>query len=204
MRNEARHTHRYSYADYLGFEGDTRWELIDGEAYAMAPAPTTRHQRIVQNLAGLLFNCFRGQPCRPFIAPTDVKLSEFDVVQPDGLVVCDRAKIGEAAIVGAPDLVIEILSPTTEARDRREKRALYERFGVPEYWIVSQSGFVEVYALDEQGRYPAPTLAGLDESFTSPRFPEFSVNVQDLFEDVPIERPVLLAPPGGHGSPTPS
>jgi hypothetical protein len=63
---------------------------------------------------------------------------------------------------------------------------------------------VEVYALDEHGRYPAPTLAGLDESFTSPRFPELSVNVQDLFEDVPIERSVLLAPPGGHGSPTPS
>lgn len=202
MRNEARHTHRFSYADYLAFEGDTRWELIDGEAHAMAPAPTTRHQRIVQNLAGLLFNCFRGQPCRPFIAPTDVKLSEFDVVQPDGLAVCDRVKIGEAAIVSAPDLAIEVFSPPTEARDRREKRALYERFGVPEYWIVSQSGFVEVYALDEQGPYPAPTLAGLDESFTSPRFPEFCVNVQDLFEDVPIERPVLLAPPGGHGSPT--
>lgn len=204
MRNEARHTHRYSYADYLGFEGDTRWELIDGEAHAMAPAPTTRHQRIVQNLGVLLFHCFRGQSCRPFIAPTDVKLSDFDVVQPDGLVVCDPAKIGEAAIVGAPDLVIEVLSPTTEARDRREKRVLYERFGVPEYWIVSPNGFMEVYALDEQGRYPAPTLAGLEESFTSPRFPELSVNVQDLFEDVPIERPVLLAPPGGHGSPTPS
>ena len=204
MRNEARHTHRVSYADYLGFEGDTRWELIDGEAHAMAPAPTTRHQRIVQNLAVLLSHCFRGTPCRPFIAPTDVKLSDFNVVQPDGLVVCDPANIGEAAIVGAPDLVIEILSPATEARDRREKRALYERFDIPEYWIVSQSGFVEVYVLDEQGRYPAPTLIGLDESFTSPRFPELSVNVQDLFEDVPIERPVLLAPPGRHGSPTPS
>jgi Uma2 family endonuclease len=94
MRNGARHTHRFSYADYLDFEGDTRWELIDGEAYAMAPAPTTRHQRIVQNLAVVLFHCFRGTPCRPFIAPTDVKLSDFDVVQPDGLVVCDRRRSG--------------------------------------------------------------------------------------------------------------
>jgi Uma2 family endonuclease len=106
--------------------------------------------------------------------------------------------------VGTPDLVIEIVSPATEARDRREKRVLYERYGIPEYWIVSQSGFVEAYPLDEQGRYPAPALAGFDESFTSPRFPEFTVNVQHLFEDVPIERPVLLAPPGRHGSPTPS
>jgi hypothetical protein len=141
--------------------------------------------------------------------PRRVKLSDFDVVQPDGLVVCDRAKIGEAAIVGTPDLIIEILSPTTEAHDRREKRALYERFGIPEYWIVSPNGFVEVYAPDDQGRYPAPTLAGLDESFTSPRFPELRVNVQDLFEDVPIERPMLLTPPPvgserKHGSATPS
>ncbi|MCA1852742.1 MAG: Uma2 family endonuclease [Beggiatoa sp.] len=90
------------------------------------------------------------------------------------------------------------------AHDRREKRALYERFGIPEYWIVSPNGFVEVYAPDDQGRYPAPTLAGLDESFTSPRFPDLSVNVQDLFEDAPIERPVLLTSPGGHGSATPS
>ena len=106
--------------------------------------------------------------------------------------------------MGTPDLVIEVLWPAIEARDRREKRALYERFGVSEYWIVSQSGFVEAYALDEQGRYPARPLAGFDESFTSPRFPELGVKVQDLFEDVPIERPVLLTPPGGHGSPTPS
>jgi Uma2 family endonuclease len=124
MRNEARHTHCFSYADYLDFEGDTRWELIDGEAYAMAPAPTTRHQRIVQNLAVLLFHCFRGTPCRPFIAPTDLKLSDFDVVQPDGLVVSDRAKIGEAAIVGPPDLVIEVLSPATEARSTGETRVV--------------------------------------------------------------------------------
>ncbi|MDQ3777189.1 MAG: Uma2 family endonuclease [Pseudomonadota bacterium] len=113
MRNEARHTHRYSYVDYLGFEGDTRWELIDGEAHAMAPAPTTRHQRIAQNLAVLSFHCFRGTPCGPFIA----QLSDFEVVQPDGLVVCDRTKIGEAAIVGTPDVVIEILRP-------RPKRAI--------------------------------------------------------------------------------
>ena len=124
MRNEARHTHRFSYADYLGFEGDTRWELIDGEAHAMASAPddSTPAHRAEPRRA--LIPLFSRPAMPPVHRPTDVKLSDFDVVQPDGLVVCDRAKIGEAAIVGTPDLVIEVLSPATEARDRREKRAV--------------------------------------------------------------------------------
>lgn len=196
MRQIVRYPHRFSYTDYLGWGDDARWEIVDGEAYAMAPAPTPRHQMIVANIAALLGDALRGKPCRLLVAPTDVKLSDHDVVQPDLLVVCEQAKIGEAVVRGAPDLAIEVTSPSTEARDRREKRSLYERFGVPEYWIVSPNGFVEVYALDEGGRYPTPTITGLDESLASRRFPELVLEVNDVFEGVPIERPLKLQPPG--------
>jgi Uma2 family endonuclease len=186
---------RYTYSDYLTWPEDTRWELIGGVAYAMAAAPTTRHQSVVQNLAGLLFNHFRGKPCRPFVAPTDVKLSEHDVVQPDLLVVCERGKIGEAAIQGAPDWVIEVVSPASEARDRREKRALYERFSVPEYWIASPNGFVEAYRLAEDGHYGVPVIAGLGESVTSLQFPALTISVDDIFEGIDVPRPPHLHPP---------
>jgi Uma2 family endonuclease len=196
MANPLRHTPRFSYSDYLTWTDETRWELIAGEAYAMVPAPTTRHQSVQGNLFGLLFNHFRGKGCRPFHSPTDVKLSDHDVVQPDLLVVCDPKKIGEAAILGAPDLVIEILSPTSEARDRREKRQLYENSGVAEYWIVSPYGFVELYRRGEDGRYGAPLLARAGEALTSLRFPDLTVAINEIFEGIALERPPQPAPPG--------
>lgn len=194
MTDAARHTHRYTYTDYLSWPDNTRWELLDGEAYAMVPAPTTRHQAIQQNLAGLLFNHFRGKSCRPFHAPIDVKLSDYDVVQPDLLVVCDPAAIGERAILGAPDLVVEITSPSTEARDRREKRALYERFGVKEYWLVSPNGFVEQYMLEPGAQYGSPSIVNIDENLRSNRFPELSLQVSEIFEGLIIERPEVREP----------
>jgi Uma2 family endonuclease len=190
------HRDRYTYSDYLTWPDDTRWELIGGTAYAMAPAPTIRHQILVQNLAGLLSAYFRGKPCRPFVALTDVKLSEHDVVQPDLLVVCDRGKIGEAAILGAPEWAIEVLSPASESRDRREKRLLYERFAVPEYWIVSPSGFVEVYGLEPSGRYGAPAIASMGESVASLSFRGLVIGVDDIFEGIDVPRPACLQPPG--------
>lgn len=196
MADAARRTHRFCYDDYRGWTDDTRWELIDGEAYAMVPAPTTRHQTLQQNLSTLLGNHFRGKPCRPFLAPTDVKLSDYDVVQPDLLVVCDPKKIGEAAILGAPDLVIEIASPSTETRDRREKKSLYERRGVAEYWIVSLNGFIEACALTPDGKYGAPVIAGLDETLTSSRFPDLILAINDVFEGIGLERPPQPTPPG--------
>ncbi len=101
MRHTARHARLFSYTDFLAWDG--RWELIDGEPFSMAPAPTIRHQIILQNLWIVLVQHFRGKPCRPFVAPTDAKLSEQDVVEPDLLVVCEPSKIGEAAILVAPD-----------------------------------------------------------------------------------------------------
>jgi Uma2 family endonuclease len=99
---------RFSWTDYQGWPEGERWELIDGRAYNMSPAPTIKHQSVAGQLYAMIVQRLRGKPCRPFIAPTDVKFSEFDVVQPDILVVCDPNKITRTHIEGAPDLVVEI------------------------------------------------------------------------------------------------
>lgn len=135
---------RYTWQDYQTWPEDERWEIIGGVAYAMAPAPSTRHQLVAVNLLTKFSHHLSGRPCKPFIAPTDVRLSDTDVVQPDILVVCDPAKIRETHIEGPPEVVVEILAPNTSAKDLREKKALYERAGVQEYVVVDP---LENYAI---------------------------------------------------------
>ena len=131
----------YTYADYCTWGDDERWELIDGAAYAMAPAPSRGHQTISGKLFRQIGDFLDGKPCEVFIAPFDVRLNaggaDDTVVQPDILVVCDESKLKNGAgVIGAPDLIIEVLSPSTERRDRVTKFDLYMRSGVREYWIV--------------------------------------------------------------------
>ncbi len=127
---------RYTVADYLNWPDDERWELIAGEVYNMSPAPTVKHQSIVGDFYNQLKQQLKGKSCVPYVAPLDVVLSDNDVVQPDVLVVCDPAKITEKNIQGAPDLVVDVLSPGTALKDMREKKALYERSGVREYVVI--------------------------------------------------------------------
>ncbi|MEI7869310.1 MAG: Uma2 family endonuclease [Candidatus Methylumidiphilus sp.] len=126
---------RYTVADYMDWPGEERWELIDGVAYDMSPAPTIKHQNIAGGLYALLREKLKGKTCQPFIAPVDVVLSAVDVVQPDVIVVCDPKKITDRNIQGPPDWVAEVLSPGTARKDLREKKALYERSGVKEYVV---------------------------------------------------------------------
>jgi Uma2 family endonuclease len=136
-------TSRFTYGDYLQWDDDERWELIDGRPYAMA-APTLQHQRLVSELGAQLILQLRGARCEALVSPVDVRLpirdepddAIVDVVQPDVLVVCDPAKLDDRGCRGAPDFVIEVLSPSTTERDRITKLALYERAGVREYWLV--------------------------------------------------------------------
>lgn len=174
---------KFTYADYLTWPDEERWEIIDGEAYNMTPAPSVRHQSVIMNLSRIFANFFFGKPCRPFSAPTDVVLDDFNVVQPDLLVVCDQNKITEANIQGAPDLVVEILSPSTKLKDKREKKALYERFGVREYLVVfPDDEMVEQYKLID-GRYAMDVL-NWDEKLTLFAFPEMVVNLWEVFDKV--------------------
>jgi Uma2 family endonuclease len=152
----------FTYGDYLTWPDDERWEIIDGVAYCMSPAPTPRHQQQLVEVTRQFANHLSGSPCRVYVAPFDVRLPDADepddavttVVQPDLAVVCDAARIDARGCRGAPDLVLEILSPSTSAKDQSEKLDLYERHGVREYWIVDPgAGLVRVYTLGDDGRF---------------------------------------------------
>ncbi len=137
--------YRYTFADCLTWEENERIEIINGEAVMMAP-PSSVHQEIVAELTRQLGNFLEGKPCKVYPAPFGVRLFEKDgeapedvdtMVEPDISVVCDRSKIDKHGCKGAPDLIIEILSPSTRRHDRLVKLNLYQRAGVREYWIVN-------------------------------------------------------------------
>lgn len=151
----------YTLEDWMGWEG--RWELIDGVAYDMRPAPSTKHQEISSNLHATIWNALAqakkkgaGGGCKIFPAPTDVYL-ESGPVQPDLVVVCDPAKISPRGIEGAPDLVVEILSPSTASKDMTRKRWAYEAAGIPEYLIVDPEERIAILLKLEGGRYQEAT-----------------------------------------------
>ncbi len=153
----------FTYGDYRTWPDGERWELIDGVAYDMSPAPMIKHQRMLGRLWAEISRFLHGKPCEPFFAPVDVlfpRLGQTDdeadtVVQPDIVVVCDPAKTENGKFVrGAPDLVVEILSPSTSKKDLNEKYRLYEREGVREYWALEpRSCWLHRYVLGEDRRY---------------------------------------------------
>ena len=179
--------YRYTYADYLTWSDDERWEIIDGVAYAMDPAPGTKHQRMSGRFFALLFNFLNGKPCEAFHAPFDVRLSANEdddtVVQPDIVVVCDRSKLDDKGCKGAPDLVIEILSPSTARHDKLIKFNAYQRAGVREYWIADpDSKTLSVHVL-EIGRYITSAYGDTDIAPVSV-LPGCGINLSDVFAEV--------------------
>ncbi|MFM8333798.1 MAG: Uma2 family endonuclease [Candidatus Methylumidiphilus sp.] len=175
-------TEHYTVADYMSWDDGERWELIDGVAYNMSPAPTVRHHEIGANVYAILRNRLKGKPCKPFIAAVDVVLSDRDVVQPDAFVVCDRSKITPQNIQGAPDFVVEILSPSTSRKDLREKKALYQRAGVTEYLVLDPlEMYALLYRLDGQGQYGVGEVYGPDESLILQVLGEEAVDLQEIF-----------------------
>jgi len=177
---------RYTYADYCSWDDGKRWELHEGVAYAMT-GPLTAHQSISMQLSEILNGFLRGKSCRPFAAPYDVRLNPLDgddtVVQPDLLVVCDKSKITDKCCVGAPDFVIEILSPTTIRHDRLLKFNLYLKAGVREYWIIDpESKTAQIFELKD-GRYIASVY---DEVSCVPvkTLPGLEINMADVFVEM--------------------
>ncbi len=165
-----RETKRFTYADYLRWPDPPRRELIDGSPYAMAPARDLAHQDVVGELILQLKLALEGKPCRAFVAPVAVRLPKHDeadesidtVVQPDVFVVCDPGKLDRRGVRGAPDWVIEVLSPGTAAHDMIRKRRAYEQAGVREYWLVHLfDRVVTVYHLQD-GAYGRPDTQELE------------------------------------------
>jgi Uma2 family endonuclease len=161
---------RFSYADYRTWPDSERWELIDGVAYAMSPAPSRLHQDVVLGIGAQAFVFLKDHRCRAYVAPFDVRLPEGDaaddrietVVQPDIVVVCNPDKLDEAGCRGAPDWIVEVLSPSTALKDQTAKRDLYERHGVREYWLVHPTDRVLIGYRLEQGAYDKPSIQPLE------------------------------------------
>jgi Uma2 family endonuclease len=197
---------RHTWQDYQAWPADERWEILDGEAFAMSPTPTIRHQRILGALWVQVEPCFKGKPCQAFLAPLDIRLDDENCVEPDLFVVCDAKKLRRTHIDGAPDLAVEILSPGHESRDRVLKMRIYARFGVKEVWLITPwPPMFEVFVLDG----PTYRLAGgytKKDRAVSPSFPDLRFDLPALFVFPPepgdaVE--VIKEPPGAYSS-TPS
>ncbi len=173
---------RKTVEDYLQLPEDVRAELIDGELY-VTPAPTSRHQEIVGNVYAMVREFARRGAGKAFVAPVDVLLASGEVVQPDVLFVSTaRLAIVTESVRGAPDLVIEVISSTSQERDRIVKRGLYARGGVSEYWLVEEATrSVEVLVLDGQA-YRAHGFFEIEDIVTSPALEGLEVAVADVFE----------------------
>lgn len=175
----------YSYADYLVWKIKERVELLKGKIFEMS-VPSPIHQEISGNLQGALFVFLKNSKCKLYTAPFDVRFPQkgesqvYTVVQPDLCVVCDFEKIDSKGCVGAPDLVVEILSPGNSKKEMKSKFALYQEEGVREYWIVDpERELVFVYVADNKKFKPTIPIA--DDYVYSTIFPDFKIHTSDLF-----------------------
>jgi Uma2 family endonuclease len=158
---------KYTYGDYLSWPEGERWELLEGEPYNMTPAPSRIHQIIVVDLLRQISSFLVEKECQVYVAPFDVRLPEAEeadeeiitVVQPDISVICDPARLDARGCRGAPDLIMEILSPATAAKDQIQKVALYQKHGVKEYWLVHpMDRLITVRTLGADGTYGIPSM----------------------------------------------
>jgi len=182
----------YSYAEYLTWKFQERLELIKGKIFKMSPAPSRIHQNASVNLTGILWNEFKNHQCKLFSAPFDVRLLDkkkstkdkdiFTVVQPDLCVICDENKLDARGAFGAPDLVIEILSPGNSNKEMKYKFDLYQEAGVLEYWIVNpQDKTFLIYILKENqfiGMHPLIE----EDKINSPLFPNLDFILEEIFK----------------------
>jgi Uma2 family endonuclease len=183
---------RFTYGDYLTWDDGERWELIDGVPYNMSPAPGSAHQSILMDIGKQFAVYLTGKQCKIFPSPFDVRLTEGDesddqvetVVQPDLTIICDKVKLDDAGCRGAPDLVVEILSPTTAQKDMKFKFARYERAGVREYWIVDPAGkTVQIFTLGADGRYGRPQVFVDGDMAPVGIFPDLVIDLTAAFAE---------------------
>jgi len=182
---------RFTYADYLTWPDEERWELIDGVPYSMSPAPNRMHQKVSAVLFNQIFNHLKGKTCEAYSAPFDVRLPETPkvsdeqietVVQPDIVVICNPEKLDDRGCKGAPDLVIEILSPSTAEHDLKDKFYLYQRVGVLEYWIANQTDrTLMIFKLNAAGEYGRPEMYGSRDMVAVPLLGDLEIDLAEVF-----------------------
>ncbi len=181
---------RYTYADYLTWPNEERWEIINGVPSLMTPAPLTEHQKILRELFVPLALYFKDKKFQVFPAPFDVRLPQGEekdeevstVVQPDIVVVCDQNKLDERGCKGPPDLVIEIISSSTAKKDLNEKFNLYEQRGIQQYWVVfPKFRVIDIYSLTEPSRYEKTGSFSDGEQISSELFPGLEIDLDVVF-----------------------
>lgn len=185
----------YSYADYLTWRFEERVELIKGKIFKMSPAPSRKHQAVAMSLVRPISQYFRGNPCQAYFAPFDVRLIDskkkkkksnqeiHSVVQPDICVICDPEKLDDHGCMGAPDWIIEILSPGNNKKEVDDKFRLYEENGVREYWVVYPSEqHVLVFDLVDE-KYQLRKIYTGEDAAPVGIFDDFEINLQEVFED---------------------
>ena len=183
----------YTYADYLLWRFKEQVELLRGKLFKMSPAPREIHQRVLNEINFELMSFFRNKTCRVYPAPFDVRIPAkgakgmtdnqiYTIVQPDLCVVCDLEKIDGRGCVGAPDLVVEILSPSNSRKDLKDKYEIYQEAGVPEYWIVdADDKAIYRYVLEGDTYIGLPPVSEGDV-FSSRKFPEMKIDTRLIFK----------------------
>src|SRR5690606_11223979 len=182
----------YSYADYLTWQLDEMVEIIKGRLFKMTAAPSRLHQKVSLKLASSLLQFLQGRTCEVYTAPFDVRLPKastrneeiYTVVQPDICVICDKDKLDDAGCIGAPDLIVEILSPGNNQKELQHKYEVYQESGVKEYWIIQPiEQTLLIYTL-QNGRYVSSRLMTSGDVVTSSVLPGFSLDLEDFFKDM--------------------
>ena len=183
----------YSYSDYLNWLFPERVELIKGKVFKMSPAPSSLHQEISTNILVAIANFLKHQPFKVYAAPFDVRFPKeskadkdvYTVLQPDICVICDKSKLDYRGCIGAPDLIVEIVSPGNNRKELHNKYRVYEEFGVKEYWVVSQSRqTILIYTLNERGKFCPSQIYTLGEKISSSVLPGFELALDDVFGDL--------------------
>lgn len=179
----------YSYAHYLNWLFDDRVELIKGKIFKMS-GPARIHQQISIHISSLLFNFLLGKSCKVYAGPFDVRFYTgsiadkdiYTVLQPDICVICDKSKLDDKGCIGAPDIVIEILSPGNNKVELFHKYGIYEEYGVIEYWVVSPAHKTLLkYTLDVVGKYQPSKLFTVSEKVYSEVLPGFELDLDAVF-----------------------
>lgn len=182
----------YTYADYLSWQMDEMVELIKGKIFRQAAAPRVNHQRVSGIVFTSLFNFLKGKKCEVFAAPFDVRLpvkskkhEDIDtVVQPDICVICDSNKLDELGCLGAPDLVVEILSPGNNSKELLHKYEVYEESGVREYWVIQPSGHTLLVYTLVNGKFVPSRLFTHGDVVNSDVIEGFSLDLEEVFRNV--------------------
>ncbi len=181
----------YSYADYLRWTFEERVELIKGKLFKMSPAPAMKHQEIAAIVGGEIYGFLKNKKCKVFFAPFDVRLPKnladsdaetFTVVQPDICVICDLSKLDTAGCKGAPDLIVEILSPSTSSKDLKDKFWLYQEHKVKEYWVVYPGeNIIEIFILNEKNEFESTGKFLPGDTIKSKVLTGFNLKINEVF-----------------------